>query len=75
RNQLREVARAGETLLKLIDSMLDYADLDAGRLQLVSEPLQFELLLGGAFDAVRPAAQAKQLELLCEIESPQLLGA
>ncbi|TNY02871.1 hypothetical protein EW661_24365, partial [Escherichia coli] len=40
RNQLREVARAGETLLKLIDSMLDYADLDAGRLQLVSEPLQ-----------------------------------
>jgi signal transduction histidine kinase len=75
RGQLHEVARAGEALVKLIDGLLDYADLDAGRLQLAAEPLRLEQLLGSAFDAVRPAAQAKQLELLCEIASTELLGA
>lgn len=75
RRQLQEVARAGETLVGLIDGLLDYADLDAGRLQLASEPLHLEQLLAGAVDAVRAAAQAKQLELLCDIASPALLGA
>jgi signal transduction histidine kinase/CheY-like chemotaxis protein len=75
RGQLQEVARAGEVLVKLIDGLLDYADLDAGRMQLAAEPLRLELLLGSAFDAVRPAAQAKQLELLCEIGSTELLGS
>lgn len=74
RGQLHEVVRAGEALVKLIDGLLDYADLDAGRLQLAAEPLRLELLLGSAFDAVRPSAQAKQLELLCDIASPALLG-
>ena len=75
RGQLQEVARAGESLVKLIDGLLDYADLDAGRMQLAAEPLRLELLLGAAFDAVRPAAQAKQLELLCEIGAAELLGS
>jgi signal transduction histidine kinase/CheY-like chemotaxis protein len=74
RRQLQEVARAGEALVKLIDGLLDYADLDAGRMQLASEPVQLELLLGSAFDAVRQDAQARQLELLCDIASPALLG-
>lgn len=75
RGQLQQVARAGEALVKLIDGLLDYADLDTGRMQLAAEPLRLEQLLGSAFDAVRPAAQAKQLELLCEIAAPELLGA
>jgi signal transduction histidine kinase/CheY-like chemotaxis protein len=75
RQQLQEVACAGEALVRLIDGLLDYADLDAGRMQLASEPLRLEPLLGAAFDAVRPAAQNKQLELLCEFASPELLGA
>lgn len=75
RGQLHEVARAGEALVKLIDGLLDYADLDAGRLQLAREPLRLEQLLGSAFDAVRPVAQAKQLELLCDIAAPELLGS
>ncbi len=74
RGRLQEVAHAGESLVKLIDGLLDYADLDAGRMQLATEPLQLEPLLASAFDAVRPAAQAKQLELICDIASPELLG-
>jgi CheY-like chemotaxis protein len=74
RTQLQEVAHAGESLVRLIDGLLDYADLDAGRMQLAAEPLRLEQLLGHAFDAVRPAAQARQLELLCEIASPELLA-
>ncbi|MGM9480491.1 ATP-binding response regulator [Roseateles sp. NT4] len=75
RGRLQEVAKAGESLVKLIDGLLDYADLDAGRMQLAHEPLHIEQLLASAFDAVRPAAQAKQLELICDIASPELLGA
>jgi len=74
RAQLQEVANAGEALVKLIDGLLDYADLDAGRMQLAAEPLHLEQLLGSAFEAVRPAAQAKQLDLLCDVASPELLG-
>ncbi|MCE4555109.1 hybrid sensor histidine kinase/response regulator [Roseateles cellulosilyticus] len=74
RGQLQEVAHAGETLIQIIDSLLDYADLDAGRLQLASEPVRLEQLLASAIDAVRPAAQAKQLELLCDIAAPELLA-
>lgn len=75
RAQLQEVAQAGEALVKLIDSLLDYVDLDAGRMPLAAEPLRLEQLLADAFDAVRPAAQAKHLELLCDIAAPELLGA
>ncbi|MDR7332414.1 ATP-binding protein [Roseateles asaccharophilus] len=75
RRQLEDVAHAGEALVRLIDGLLDYADLDAGRLQLASEPLHLEQLLAGAVDAVRLPAQAQQLELLCDIVSPELLGA
>ena len=74
RNRLQEVARAGESLVKLIDGLLDYADLDAGRMQLASDPLHLEQVLAHAFDAVRPAAQARHLELVCDIVSPELLG-
>lgn len=75
RSRLQEVSKAGESLVKLIDGLLDFADLDAGRMQLSSEPLRLEQLLASAFDAVRPAAQGKQLELLCDIASPELLAA
>ncbi|KQV87554.1 ATP-binding protein [Pelomonas sp. Root1237] len=75
RGRLQQVASAGESLVKLIDGLLDYADLDTGRMQLAAEPLHLEQLLASAFDAVRPAAQAKQLELVCDIASPELLGA
>lgn len=75
RTRLQEVAKAGESLVKLIDGLLDFADLDAGRMQLAADPLHLEQLLAHAFDAVRPAAQAKHLELICDIASPELLGA
>ena len=75
RHRLLEVARAGESLVRLIDGLLDFADLDAGRMQLSSDPVHLEQLLAHAFDAVRPAAQSKHLELICDVATPGLLGA
>jgi len=75
RAQLQEVAQAGESLVKLIDGLLDYADLDAGRMQLAAEPLRLESIIGSAVEAVRPAAQSRQLELLCDFKAPELLRA
>jgi signal transduction histidine kinase/CheY-like chemotaxis protein len=74
RGRLQEVASAGESLVRLIDGLLDFAALDAGRLQLARQPLRIEALLASAFDTVRAQAQGKQLELLCDIASPELLG-
>ena len=74
RSKLQEVARAGESLVKLIDGLLDFADLDAGRMQLSADPVHLESLLAHAFDVVRPSAQSKHLELVCDIVSPELLG-
>ncbi|MFG6417181.1 hybrid sensor histidine kinase/response regulator [Roseateles sp. DC23W] len=74
RDRLLDVARAGESLVRLIDGLLDYADLDAGRMPLAAEPLRIEPILASAFDAIRAAAQAKQLELQCDI-APELLGS
>jgi signal transduction histidine kinase/CheY-like chemotaxis protein len=75
RKQLDQVVHAGESLVRLLDGMLDYAALDAGQLQLQPEPLRIEDLLSAALDPVRQSAQAKQVELQCEILSPELLGS
>lgn len=75
RARLQEVAKAGESLVKMIDGLLDFADLDAGRMQLNEAAVPLEPLLAHAFDAVRPHAQAKHLALDFELGSPELLGA
>jgi len=74
RARLQEVAKAGESLVKMIDGLLDFADLDAGRMQLSQDPVPLEPLLAHVFDAVRADAQAKHLALDFELGSPELLG-
>lgn len=72
--RLRQAQRAGESLLHMIDSLLDFATLDAGRLHLQPGPLRIEQVLESAINSVRTAAQSKQIELLCEFSSLELLG-
>jgi signal transduction histidine kinase len=61
---IRSTYRASETLLSLVNDILDFATLESGKLQLMVQDWQLETLLDDALAAVRPQAEAKGLELV-----------
>lgn len=74
RENIEILERSGQTLLKLINDLLDFARFDSGRIeleQLVVEPTEFLRELCTLF---RPAAEAKGLELRHQVR-PEVPGA
>jgi signal transduction histidine kinase len=57
------VRTSAETLLTLIDTMLDFSTIEADQLALVSEAFPLPLLVQGVLDTVAHRAQAKHLTL------------
>jgi len=57
------IHRAGSDLLQLINNVLDLAKVEAGRMQLSMEPLNLQDMLNDLDAAMRPLAEAKQLNL------------
>ncbi|WP_431855110.1 ATP-binding protein [Azospirillum sp.] len=55
--------RAARSLLRLIDDILDYSKIEAGRLELESVSFDLPELVGECVALVRPMAQAKGLEI------------
>jgi PAS domain S-box-containing protein len=70
RDYVETVRTSGEHLLTIINDILDYAKIDAGKL--VLEELSFELRpwLRDTLDLIAAQAQEKGLELLCDV-APQ----
>ena len=67
--ELAEVVRSsGDALLHVIDDILDYSKIEAGKLELESEPLDLRGCVEGALDIVAPRAWEKELELGCLID-------
>jgi PAS domain S-box-containing protein len=67
--ELAEVVRAsGDALLHVIDDILDYSKIEAGKLELENEPLDLRNCVEGALDIVAPRAWEKELELGCLID-------
>ena len=68
---------SGEALLAIINDILDYSKIEAGRLELESIPVNLRELVEGACAMVRQQAQAKELDLRTRIESgvPQWVRA
>ncbi len=54
-------------LQRLIDNLLNLARIEAGVVQVSKEPTSLNELLQEAFDLVRPAAEAKQIELATDL--------
>jgi PAS domain S-box-containing protein len=64
-----EVVRAsGDALLHVIDDILDYSKIEAGKLDLEHAPLDLRECVEGALDIVAPRASEKEIELGCLID-------
>ncbi len=64
--EFAEVVRSsGDALLRVIDDILDYSKIEAGRLELEREPLDLRECVEGALDIIAPRAAEKDVELGC----------
>ncbi len=69
--EFAEVVRSsGDALLHVIDDILDYSKIEAGKLDLEREPFSVRECVEGALDIVAPRAWEKGIELGCLIEEP-----
>ncbi|MBV8634768.1 MAG: PAS domain S-box protein, partial [Burkholderiaceae bacterium] len=68
---------SGEALLAVINDILDYSKIEAGRLDLEAIPVNLRELVDGACAMVEPQVQAKELELRKRIAAdvPQWVAA
>jgi len=58
---------SGEALLALVDDILDFAKVEAGKLELVAEPFDPAQLVETVAELMAPRAQAKGIELAAHI--------
>lgn len=63
------VKTSGETLLTIINDVLDYSKLEAGRLKIAEIPFDLKKSIYSVLDILRPAALDKDLDLMIEIDS------
>ncbi len=68
RRHLATAAASGETLIALVDAILDYARLEAGTETLETRDFRLDQLIESAADLMRPAALARGLafDLACD---------
>ncbi len=66
--RLTQLQGAAGHLLQLLNDILDLSKVEAGKLVLEDIPFERDALLGGALEMVRPAAQAKGLELVLDAD-------
>jgi PAS domain S-box-containing protein len=70
-----EVVRtSGDALLHVIDDILDYSKIEAGKLDLEREPFGLRECVEGALDIVAPRAWEKGIELGCLIDEAAPAG-
>ncbi|WP_193771143.1 ATP-binding protein [Candidatus Magnetaquicoccus inordinatus] len=66
---VRKQQNAGQTLLELINNILDLAKIEAGRMQIVSEAVALAELLQELSDLLQGVAAGKGLSLHCTVEA------
>ncbi len=62
------ISSSGDALLHIIDDILDYSKIEAGRLELESHPFDLRDCVESALEIVAPRAVGKDIELACLIE-------
>ncbi|MGH7397658.1 MAG: hybrid sensor histidine kinase/response regulator [Candidatus Rokuibacteriota bacterium] len=70
RRALQIILRNVHAQVRLIDDLLDMARVASGKLRLAVQPLDLRRVVEDALDAVRPAAEAKNIRLQPVLASP-----
>jgi len=75
RNYLKKAKGSAEALLRVINDILDYSKVEAGRLELEEAPFDLREALGETIHALGPRAHRKHLELALHVdpETPETL--
>jgi signal transduction histidine kinase/DNA-binding response OmpR family regulator len=68
---LRTVQVSGNTLVTVINDILDYSRIESGRLDLEEEPLSIAQVVEEALEIVSERAREKGVELVCDV-SPEM---
>ncbi|WP_232630380.1 ATP-binding protein [Methylobacterium sp. Leaf118] len=67
RTYVEALRTSGKALLSLVDGILDFSRIEAGRLDLAAEPFDIALLVEGGVELLAPRAQDKGLEIALDI--------
>ena len=67
RDYIRLIRASGDTLLRLIDDVLDFSKIESGHMTLESVPVEVVLVVEEAFELVAEKAREKDLALLFDI--------
>jgi len=58
---------------QIIEDLLDVSRIVAGKLRINTQPVDLLLVIHAAIDAVRPAAEAKEIKIGTHVEAPDLI--
>ncbi len=64
RRAMEVIVRQSESQLRLVEDLLDVSRVISGKMRLEIKPLQIENVVAESIESVRPAAQAKNIELI-----------
>ena len=67
RDSVRQILKAGQHLLKLIDEVLDLSRIEAGKVQLFLEPVAFDPVVREVFSLLNPLAEKYQVHLINQV--------
>ena len=75
REYAEQIQRSADSLVTIINDILDFSKIEAGKLTLEAVDFDPREALHDAIDVVAPSAQAKGLELVCDVpdEVPALI--
>jgi PAS domain S-box-containing protein len=73
---LKTVERNARSMTQLVEDVLDVSRIITGKLRLRSEPVDLVMIIDAAIDAVRPAAQARNVQMVRTVGrgSPMVRG-
>jgi PAS domain S-box-containing protein len=76
REYAETISRSGESLLEIINDILDYSKIEAHKLQLIKEPLQVSRIVADTVRLLSPIARSKGLQLAYTVQEvpEQLIG-
>ncbi len=64
---IEEIKNNSQVLLRMINSILEMARLEAGKLELLLEPIDFVDVLNAVENLIKPIAEKKQIDFSCSI--------